>query len=72
MIYHILATNVTPFSSGLPERRAKGSSALVGAVLPLNSLREGCQAQQTVTSRLVEAGTMMETTPPSLNVYLYI
>ncbi|KAJ6880525.1 hypothetical protein NC652_033762 [Populus alba x Populus x berolinensis] len=46
--------------SGLPKRRAKGSPTMVGSVLPLRDLCQGCKAQQTVTSCFLEAGTMKQ------------
>lgn len=46
-------------SSRLPQRGARSPQAMVGAGMPLHSVREGSQAEQEVPCRLLEAGTIM-------------
>lgn len=45
--------------SGLLERGAKGTAAVVGPGLSLGRVCEGCETQQAVSSGVVEAGTLM-------------
>jgi hypothetical protein len=46
-------------SSRLPQRGARSPQAMVGAGMPLRSVREGSQAEQEVPCCLLEAGTIM-------------
>jgi len=46
-------------SSRLPQRGARSPQAMVGAGMPLHSVREGSQAEQEVPCCLLEAGTIM-------------
>lgn len=46
-------------SSGLPERGARSTQAMVGAVMPIGGVREGGQAEPAVPSRLPEAGALV-------------
>jgi hypothetical protein len=46
------------FSSCLPERGARSPQALVGAIMPVNGLCEGGQAESAVPSRLPEARSL--------------
>ncbi|CAN1858127.1 hypothetical protein LINPERHAP1_LOCUS42751 [Linum perenne] len=43
---------------GLPKRRAKGQTAMVGAGMLVSSVCERSKAEQTNTSRFLETGTM--------------
>lgn len=64
--------------SCMSERRARSSSTMVGAIMPISCVCEGGKAQQTVPRRLLEARTVTSfrpnyhTPPCPLCIYMSI